>query len=913
MADLNKVLQERLTVLSDEYKAELNDRIDQIKKIWNHARLGYCNSDEIQKLNKTAHGLAASAGTFGLLSIADATHKLERFLTALTGRDHLVTEKYRRQVKLLLQSLQDAASNRHRTRHRPSQNRWQPTKLSPGFQGNEQLIFMLAKDAIVSRQISSYLQQRGYRIERYSNPQQIKRALTETIPAVIITDMLLIEGEQSGMNYPLDIKNATHAKIPLIFISSRDDIDTRLHAFRAGSVCYYTMPLDMNKLADKINELTNGIPKNPYRIMLIDDDQVMTDFYTLILEQEGMTVTTVNEPVKTLDMINLYRPELILMDSQMTDYSGLELSAVIRQQEKYAGILIIFLSEDYDLDWQLEAINMGGDYFLTKPVDPDYLIAAINSRVHRARTLNSMNHNLLSAQRELKNRNFALDQHAIVSITNTNGDIIYVNDKFCGISGYSRSELIGKNHSILNSGIHADHLFSEMWKTISNGKVWQGELCNKNKNGDFYWVNITIVPFMDEQSRPYQYVAINSDITSRILAEQDLLKAHDAAVSANQAKSDFLSKMSHELRTPLNAVMGFSQLLKSSGNLSASDKQLQYAKEIYRAGEHLLDLINEILDLSRIEANQLKVENIEVPLAGFLNECAALIIPLAKQKEVSFINNYNDNDDITVQADPFRLKQIMVNLFSNAIKYNKPAGFVEIRYSPDHDGFVIIEVIDTGTGIAEHQIEQIFKPFVRLPQHKNEEGTGIGLALSKRLAELMGGEIGVESKSGMGSRFWLKLRQAIPVARQGVAEVVQMPVNNSHVIEHVPYTILYIEDNNTNFTLVKEILTARPQITLLHATTAERGIELANIHLPKIILMDLQLHGMDGFDGIKALRQSEKLRQTPVIAISAYANTENIQRAIAEGFIEYITKPVSMNNFLAIIDAVAGQSPIVTK
>lgn len=913
MADLNKVLQERLTVLSDEYKTKLNDRIDQIKKIWSHARLGYCNSDEIQKLNKIAHSLTASAATFGLFSISDATHKLEWFLAALTDQDRRLTDKHRQQVELLLQSLQSTTSDRGKINHKPKQNRWQPSRILPGVQGSERLIFIIVKDTIVTTQVSRYLQQRGFIIKSYNNTQQIKRALTETIPAIIITDMLLIGGEQSGINHPLNIKNENHAKIPIIFISPRDDIDARLHALRAGSVCYYTMPLDMNKLADKINELTTGIPKDPFRIMLIDDDQVMTDFYTLILEQEGMTVTTVNEPGKSLDMINLSRPELILLDCQMTDYSGLELSAIIRQQEKYAGISIIFLSEDIDADRQLEAINMGGDYFLTKPVDPDYLIAAINSRVHRARTLNSMNHNLLSALRELENQNFALDQHAIVSITNINGDIIYVNDKFSEISGYPRSDLIGKNHSILNSGIHADHLFSEMWKRISHGKVWQGELCNKKKNGDFYWVNITIVPFMDEQSRPYQYVAINSDITSRILAEQDLLKARDAAVSANQAKSDFLSKMSHELRTPLNAVMGFSQLLESSSKLSAPDKQLQYAKEIYKAGEHLLNLINEVLDLSRIEANQLKVENIEIPLADFLNECAALIIPLAKQKEISFINNYDDNDDITVQADPVRFKQIMINLFSNAIKYNKPTGFVEVRYSPGHDGFVLIDVIDTGTGIAEHQIGQLFKPFVRLPQHKNEEGTGIGLALSKRLAELMGGEIGVESKSGMGSKFWLKLRQATPAARQDVVEVAQMPVDNLHVMEHVPYTILYIEDNNTNLTLVKEFLTARPQITLLHATTAEHGVVLANTHLPNIILMDLHLPGMDGFNGIKALRKNEKLRDTPVIAISAYANTENIQQAIKEGFVEYITKPLNMNNFLATIDAVARQSSTLAK
>jgi PAS domain S-box-containing protein len=397
-------------------------------------------------------------------------------------------------------------------------------------------------------------------------------------------------------------------------------------------------------------------------------------------------------------------------------------------------------------------------------VDPDHLAQIVSARLFRARTLNAINHSLTAALRELENQQFALNQHAIVCITNVNGVIIHVNDKLCEISGYTRSELVGRDRSILHSGRHDRNFYQEMWSTIESGKVWQGDVCNRKKNGDRYWTNTTIVPFLDEQSRPYQYVSINSDITTKKFIEQDLMTARDAAVNASQAKSDFISKISHEQRAPLNAVLGFSQILSAGKDGALTEGQMRHVNEIRNAGRHLLRLLNDALDLSRIEANQITTDSVDIPLTALLDECVALIQPGANLKRINISTRYRYSADVTVIADPLRLKQVLVNLLSNAVKYNKPDGLITVVTALLNDaGMAAVHVTDTGAGISPDQMEKLFMPFTRLPQHEKEEGAGIGLALSKRLIELMGGRIGARSSAGGQTTFWIE----IPTAKRG--------------------------------------------------------------------------------------------------------------------------------------------------
>jgi len=354
---------------------------------------------------------------------------------------------------------------------------------------------------------------------------------------------------------------------------------------------------------------------------------------------------------------------------------------------------------------------------------------------------------------ELDDVKLALDHHSIVSRTDITGSITYVNDKFCAISGYSSEELVGRNHRILNSGLEPPEFYSEIWHTISSGKIWHGQIRNRNKNGSLYWMDTTIVPLLNKDGVPYHYVSVNTDITPYI-------EARAAAEQANKAKSQFLSSMSHELRTPLNAILGFAQLLKIE---IEPDKQEQResVSHIATAGHQLLGLINDLLDLSRIEMGKLDFNIQSVSIAELAASCAALVAgSLAGSRNITIENTIVDSD-LLVKGDGLRIRQVLINLLSNAVKYNQANGKVTISSVTQQDGRLRIQVRDTGEGIAGEKLSLLFNHFERIDQkHGKIEGAGIGLYVSKQLVEAMHGEIGVESVKGEGSTFWF----ALPIA-----------------------------------------------------------------------------------------------------------------------------------------------------
>ena len=365
---------------------------------------------------------------------------------------------------------------------------------------------------------------------------------------------------------------------------------------------------------------------------------------------------------------------------------------------------------------------------------------------------NEYSQQLESLTKELQRQKDALDQHAIVSIADAGGDIVYINDKLVDISGYQRSELIGNNHRIFKSGVQEPEFYANMWKTISSGKIWHGEICNRKKNGDHYWVSSTIVPFLDEEGRPYQYVSLRTDITELIEAKEEIRLAKDEADSANKAKSQFLSSMSHELRTPLNAIIGFSQLLQME---KLNSTQSDNVNEIYKAGKHLHSLINDVLDLSKIESGniELKIESISPVLV--IDECQSLLKPLLEKYDVS-LDIQPPEEDYRIRVDYMRFKQILINLVSNAIKYNRPNGTASIVVTK-LENKIRICVQDTGIGIPTEKQQYLFTSFSRLGMENSSiEGTGIGLIITQQFVKMMGGDIGFESAPDTGSSFWVE-------------------------------------------------------------------------------------------------------------------------------------------------------------
>lgn len=350
----------------------------------------------------------------------------------------------------------------------------------------------------------------------------------------------------------------------------------------------------------------------------------------------------------------------------------------------------------------------------------------------------------------------AIGNLALVSIADRTGRILQANPMFCEVSGYCEEELIGRDHRILNSGTHNKAFFVEMWSTIARGGSWRQEICNRSKSGALYWVDSTIIPLKDSSGRVGSYLSFRVDITKRKMIELDLIKAKTDAEKANLAKAHFISHMSHELRTPLNVMLGFTQLLEC-GSPSPSSGQMSMLKKISGAGWYLLELINKILDLAAIESGKLVVSRETVCIAEVMAECRRMTESQALKRDIQLIFPLLDTQ-LFANGDRIRVKQVLINLLSNAIKYNRKGGTVEVNCDTVGLKHVRISVKDTGPGLPQEKLRQLFQQFNRLGQETGSiEGTGIGLVVTKQLVELMGGKIGFESTVGAGSVFWFEL------------------------------------------------------------------------------------------------------------------------------------------------------------
>jgi PAS domain S-box-containing protein len=433
-------------------------------------------------------------------------------------------------------------------------------------------------------------------------------------------------------------------------------------------------------------------------------------------------------------------------------------------------------------------------------------------------------------------------------------------------------------------------------------KAWSGEIINfeAHVNGIVYLASLRPVK---RNGKVMEVIGSAIDITDRKNMEQAIILAKEEAEKANKAKSEIISKMSHELRTPLNGILGFAQLLEIDNSLT--EQQKEFVEKILSGGRHLLNLVNEILDLSRIETGKLKLSFDYVKLEPIIDESIKLIQPLAEEKKIRIIKKLDKNGDDYIYTDPVRFRQIMLNLLSNAVKYNRENGVVMISSKHDH-GNIYIHVQDSGIGIAKEEWEKIFNPFYRI-KGTYVDGTGIGLSLVKQLVQLMGGEVGMHSALGEGSDFWFSLPVAVDVYTNDIYQK-ESKKNQEIKLQGIARKILYIEDNVSNLQLMKKILEPYPNITLLLATNGQEGIEFALNEKIDLILLDINLPDMSGYEVFEVLQQNEITKAIPVIAISAYAMKDEIQKALKIGFIDYLTKPIDMKQLLMKIGKVLKES-----
>ena len=1155
-------IEKQLAALQLTFKNNIPDKLSKIDQLWEDVCRTEKNVTSLVDMHINAHSLAGTSGTFGAMLIShdarELEHKLKLLLDEEENNSVSLTEETQQQINSLIAQLRKSSENWHPTNIpyiKPAAKKEQLT-------GN--LIYLVDDDELFSADLIAKLQQFDFRIKYFTNVNDFASACEIEMPAAILMDMVFSESNVAGANIITKLKSKIESCPPVVYISIRDDMEVRLAAARSGACRYFCKPLNINKLAQTLKGLTARTVTKPYQILIIDDDESLLQYYSMVLRDAGMEVKTISDPLQGLDAISEFKPEIVVMDVYMPECSGLELAQVIRQDDTWAQTPIMFLSTESDLNRQLEALNLGGDDFLVKPIEAGHFVAAVSARAKRARWVSRLNKDLKNSIREGEYQHITMDQHDIVSHTDVSGRITKVNEKFCEVSGYSREELIGQNHRILKSGFHTESFYKELWDTISKGDVWHGMICNLTKNGEEYWVESTIVPFLDDKGKPYKYVSartdiselkvskerlersqayadigtwdwnirtdelywsdrvkqlygygselkdivydhfvksihpddreavnkaiqtcieqglkydiehrviwpdgsihwmlergdvvrsetgeplhflgvvqditerveaeqrqnevekrfafavegagdgvwdwdmltnvmlfskfymamlgyeenelpntldtwnnsvhpddleriqnsledylenktpvyevelrlqckdksykwvlcrgtvvehsndgkplrmigIHSDITKRKEAEQNLINAREEADNANRAKSQFLSSMSHELRTPMNAIMGFGQLLTMESTPALSESQQENVNEIVKAGDHLLELINQVLDLAKIEAGHIELSIEAVGLGEVISESLQLIAPLANNRGIT-ISLEKDGNEVSaeqlskelyaVRADRTRLRQVLLNLLSNAVKYNVENGKIKISCQENKDNNVHISVTDTGEGISSEQQSQLFKAFNRLDADKSEvEGTGIGLIITKNIVELMGGQIGIQSQLGKGSTFWFELpgdSLVIEHAEQPTDEKTESAKEGKLDYEH---TVLYIEDNPANLRLVTQLLGRLSNIHMWSAHEPMLGLELAAEHKPDLILLDINLPGMDGFAVLEHLRRRDETHDTPVVAISANAMPKDIKKGVDAGFNGYITKPIDVKAFLQLIEA----------
>ena len=493
-----------------------------------------------------------------------------------------------------------------------------------------------------------------------------------------------------------------------------------------------------------------------------------------------------------------------------------------------------------------------------------------------------------------------------IMTTDPSGIITDVNKQMEALTDCTRDELIGAPFK----GYFTDPERAEagIKQVLSEKKVTDYELTARARDGKETVVSYNATTFYDRDRKLQGVFAAARDITERKRLDQalqetniELASAKFVAEKANLAKSDFLSSMSHELRSPLNAILGFAQLMDSDSP-PASPAQKASIEQILHAGWYLLELINEILDLAVIESGKLALSLEPVSLAEVMLECQAMIEPQGQKRDLTLTFPKFDTP-IFIHADRIRLKQVLINLLSNAIKYNREHGMVDVTCASPTLNRLRISIKDTGAGLTADKLAQLFQTFNRLGQESSTvEGTGIGLVMSKLLVELMGGTIGVESTVGNGSVFWFELQGASP------PELTDEPAQAA-LVEHLEAqqgtavrTVLYVEDNPANMTLVEQLIARRADLHLLTATNGNMGIKLAREYLPDVILMDINLPGISGFEALRVLREYPPTAQIPVLAISANAMRDDIKKGMEAGFFRYLTKPINVNEFMEALD-----------
>jgi len=669
-------------------------------------------------------------------------------------------------------------------------------------------------------------------------------------------------------------------------------------------------------------------------ILIVDDEPKNLIVLESLLDDPGYRVVRAESADQALLALVAEDFALLILDIRMPDMNGFELAQMIKERKKTAQVPIIFLTAYYNEDQHvLEGYGSGAVDYLHKPINATVLrskVAVFAELYRKSRECNISNRALLievsqrrRAEEQLRDLNDTLEQRVAqrtlalrASEEKYRSLFDSIDEGFCIIEKV-RSDTgtqldfryIEVNPAFeIQTGVgnvagktlrQAFPDLAEQWYVTYDTILDTGEPRRLELELSVGGPMLELYAFRVEGETQSRVAVIFKDISVRKRVDAELKDALAAAEKANHAKSEFLSSMSHELRSPLNAILGFAQLMDTeSPPLAPMHKDS--AGQIITAAWYLLELINEILDLAKIESGRTSMSMESLALDELLRDCQAMIEPQARKNGIG-VRFARPQAPLFVLGDRTRVKQVFINLLSNAIKYNRAGGSVDVTCSVCPDDRVRVSFCDTGEGLGPDKLAQLFQPFNRLGQETGfEEGTGIGLVVSKQLIEFMGGTIGVQSTVGVGSLFWIELAAA-PAVELPLDEI-DLPPATAAEDGALQRTVLCIEDNPANLLLISKLLARRPDIRLLTAMDAMQGIAIANVALPDVILMDINLPGISGITALGVLAGSPLTAHIPVVAISANAMSRDIEKGLAAGFFRYLTKPIKVLQFMETLD-----------
>ena len=805
---------------------------------------------------------------------------------------------------------------------------------------------LIVDDSLTVRMdLGEALQSAGFDTVLCTDICSAREALAHERAALVVLDILLSDG--SGLDILKELRRSpATAQVPVLLLSTVDEVKNRVQTMNAGSVEFIGKPYDLGEVVARAQALTQvnacgeaaiDAGRGPSllgakRLLAVDDSITYLQELASQLREEEYVVILATSGEEALERLATESMDGILLDLIMPGLSGQDTCKRIKQQEKWRDIPLIMLTAHDDRDAMIECINAGADDYIAKSADFEVLKVRLRAHLRR-KHFEDENHRIreklvrseteATARIQMDSERQKLDQRLrdhqfytrslfesnidALMTTDPSGIITDVNHQMEALTECTRDELIGAPFNRYFTD--PERAEASIKLVLSRKKIVNYELTVHTRGGKETVVSFNATTFYDRYRNLQGVFAAARDITERKLFDQVLLQknveleaAKSVAEKANLAKSDFLSSMSHELRTPLNAILGFTQLIES-GTPSPTPEQKQNLDQVLKAGWYLLELINEILDLAQIESGKVTMSIDSVSLLDVMLECRVMIEPEAEKRGISMTFPRFKHPAYFVSADQTRVKQVLINLLFNAIKYNKPGGSVAVEYTLNPPNSIRIGVRDTGQGLAPEQLAQLFQPFNRLGKEAGtEEGTGIGLVVTKRLIEFMGGSIGAESTVGVGSVFWFELSlTSAPIP--AVLEARPVPLIRPEVTDgtHVR-TLLYVEDNLASLKLVEQLIARRPDLRLLSAGDGNLGVEFARIHQPAVILMDINLPGISGLEAMKILRADPLTAHIPILAISANALPKDVEKAIQAGFFKYMTKPINVIEFMETLD-----------